>query len=1059
MEMFCLPSVGNEPKNLELTVQHANLYTIELAAEILQQRASVVNLPLATADRRSRHGYEVLVVQRCRVDRCPGGRRGRGTRTSSSAFVAIVLKCRRLFRCCMHLRPETSPPRSLNTAVEIEGMPSAEIKRTSSQVVSPIQPIHSPPGCMQLALLSVPDSVALELPRPSVSGLDMDGHCSGRKLQTAQKDCTLVQYLAHRDNDVCDGRAWVVLSVSPFWGKYVPEISEKTRRPAASSCTLPTCENQGLIWPGIELGSPWWEESGLTTIPPWPRECLIADMYTLARPGVGQRSRRKLLYAPDVVALVWRGRWVCWGELATPTPRHSPVTWEITACLTCPKWDLEIFSATRDRSFFVTRSVPRIPRSLSAFACNETRNELAMRLVLRRHEVRDLLGSDVSRVKVNGQGPSHMGQRWRMGDVTVTGRLRLRCQVPAAVAEWLDCSPPIMANRVQSRPGHSLNFASGNLPDSSATLFGRAVESPKLVEGGGVLEEGDGHVIFPLGTPAQRGIGWDERPSPAAAINAGGRQPGSKARAVANAAALREGGKICEIVLFAVRRRTKPLTRSEAGCEVSGIDRNQSIFRNIAGVRETSRMDWNDTIIVLLSLGLLCCQAHNALAAVIIGGSQYDISLPRIMEEAMRFFLECNRFRYLRCYLITESTSFPQQTSLAEIAMALHPEMEFPELDNYAETRRPSMWAYPPSDWLSETMGKCHMSDWILHASRLRALPAAHWLRALQHFPVDAGLAHALIPPCSRLCSLTGSCWRLDLRNTRLPSRRSVFVSRWANRMGNVAVVAVGWWVFSDLFCFPHSCIPPLLHIDLIPPLPVLRISLSHAGMEGRGETGDPREKRSNSGIVRHDSHMRKSMRDPVCHSARIVVCFVDRWDDSEHTANMKTNYSLDICVVLLKTNTQMCCIEPSYRLHTNNIQGHHFKSHSYTLHNDNSALQFRALCLVAMANLVCVIVSSLSLPHFYARHAKYLHSDCIIRCHKCWRLASPDAIVRATATAQPATADISDGPTKYLDDLWTRVLSVATGDAAAFHKGMFTNRDLYLAERAPLPTLGIGRL
>ncbi|KAJ8895202.1 hypothetical protein PR048_000527 [Dryococelus australis] len=36
------------------------------------QCASVVNLQIATADRRSRHGYEVLVVQRCRVDRSPG---------------------------------------------------------------------------------------------------------------------------------------------------------------------------------------------------------------------------------------------------------------------------------------------------------------------------------------------------------------------------------------------------------------------------------------------------------------------------------------------------------------------------------------------------------------------------------------------------------------------------------------------------------------------------------------------------------------------------------------------------------------------------------------------------------------------------------------------------------------------------------------------------------------------------------------------------------------------------------------------------------------------------
>ncbi|KAJ8890626.1 hypothetical protein PR048_010135 [Dryococelus australis] len=37
----------------------------------------------------------------------------------------------------------------------------------------------------------------------------------------------------------------------------IPEI--KTRRPAASSSTTPTCENPGVTRPGIEPGSHWWE--------------------------------------------------------------------------------------------------------------------------------------------------------------------------------------------------------------------------------------------------------------------------------------------------------------------------------------------------------------------------------------------------------------------------------------------------------------------------------------------------------------------------------------------------------------------------------------------------------------------------------------------------------------------------------------------------------------------------------------------------------------------------------------------------------------------------------
>ncbi|KAJ8870876.1 hypothetical protein PR048_027177 [Dryococelus australis] len=42
------------------------------------------------------------------------------------------------------------------------------------------------------------------------------------------------------------------------------EIPEKTRRPASSSGTIPTCENPEVTRPGIEPGSPWWEASRLT---------------------------------------------------------------------------------------------------------------------------------------------------------------------------------------------------------------------------------------------------------------------------------------------------------------------------------------------------------------------------------------------------------------------------------------------------------------------------------------------------------------------------------------------------------------------------------------------------------------------------------------------------------------------------------------------------------------------------------------------------------------------------------------------------------------------------
>ncbi|KAJ8890837.1 hypothetical protein PR048_010346 [Dryococelus australis] len=45
------------------------------------------------------------------------------------------------------------------------------------------------------------------------------------------------------------------------------EIPEKTRRPMASSCTIPTCKNL-VIRPVIEPGLPWWEARRLTAQPP-----------------------------------------------------------------------------------------------------------------------------------------------------------------------------------------------------------------------------------------------------------------------------------------------------------------------------------------------------------------------------------------------------------------------------------------------------------------------------------------------------------------------------------------------------------------------------------------------------------------------------------------------------------------------------------------------------------------------------------------------------------------------------------------------------------------------
>ncbi|KAJ8874055.1 hypothetical protein PR048_024895 [Dryococelus australis] len=53
-------------------------------------------------------------------------------------------------------------------------------------------------------------------------------------------------------------------------GRRKRKIPEKTRRPAASSSMIPTCESAGANSPGIELGSPKWDVSSLTIKPPRP---------------------------------------------------------------------------------------------------------------------------------------------------------------------------------------------------------------------------------------------------------------------------------------------------------------------------------------------------------------------------------------------------------------------------------------------------------------------------------------------------------------------------------------------------------------------------------------------------------------------------------------------------------------------------------------------------------------------------------------------------------------------------------------------------------------------
>ncbi|KAJ8897119.1 hypothetical protein PR048_002465 [Dryococelus australis] len=72
------------------------------------------------------------------------------------------------------------------------------------------------------------------------------------------------------------------------------EIPEKTRRPTASSGTIPTCKNP-VTRPGIEPGSPWWETSVLIGEQPNRMLANVRRMFGIIRRMLGS-VRRMIVY-------------------------------------------------------------------------------------------------------------------------------------------------------------------------------------------------------------------------------------------------------------------------------------------------------------------------------------------------------------------------------------------------------------------------------------------------------------------------------------------------------------------------------------------------------------------------------------------------------------------------------------------------------------------------------------------------------------------------------------------------------------------------------------------
>ncbi|KAJ8897496.1 hypothetical protein PR048_002843 [Dryococelus australis] len=79
------------------------------------------------------------------------------------------------------------------------------------------------------------------------------------------------------------------------------EIPEKTLRPAASYDTISTCANPGVIRPGIEPGSPWWEASRLTAQAPRSLKELYVNVLSVSTNqfGFGSTAPFIELFRPD----------------------------------------------------------------------------------------------------------------------------------------------------------------------------------------------------------------------------------------------------------------------------------------------------------------------------------------------------------------------------------------------------------------------------------------------------------------------------------------------------------------------------------------------------------------------------------------------------------------------------------------------------------------------------------------------------------------------------------------------------------------------------------------
>ncbi|KAJ8880193.1 hypothetical protein PR048_016659 [Dryococelus australis] len=136
-----------------------------------------------------------------------------------------------------------------------------------------------------------------------------------------REHCTPVQSLALRGDGALDARACVAL-IDPAKQR----VLEKTRRPTASSGTIPTCENPGVTRPRTEPGSPWLEANSLIAHSPRPLSGFGSRI--IHRPRFGRLLTARSAEPMRVIEAKWRGK----REMPERTRRPMALSGTIPTC-------------------------------------------------------------------------------------------------------------------------------------------------------------------------------------------------------------------------------------------------------------------------------------------------------------------------------------------------------------------------------------------------------------------------------------------------------------------------------------------------------------------------------------------------------------------------------------------------------------------------------------------------------------------------------------------------------------------------------------------------------